>query len=146
MFTLLCPKKITSHSGEMIPARNSVGGRPLFFPLLYSVMCLTSPLFFSMVAAVLFTDTTSSRNTWGRTHLVSFSLQHRWWHQSWFVKACHQIWQTSWPHTRTHTHNYLGKSSSCHSSLTSMLSIRNVASAVPILWEDGLQLPAVNQQ
>lgn len=50
-------------------------------------------------------------------------------------------------HTDTHTQSaecsvggYLGKSSSCHSSFTSMLSMRRVTSAVPILGEDGLQL------
>lgn len=60
-----------------------------------------------------------------------------------------QIRQPVHTHTCAHTHSlahvymhklpreYLGKSSSCHSSFTSMLSMRNVASAVPILCQGG---------
>lgn len=58
--------------------------------------------------------------------------------------VCTQVRDTQITHT--HTRSYLGKSSSCHSSLTSMLSMRKVTSAVPILWEDGPQLAVDDKQ
>lgn len=113
-------------------------------PLQQTVMCLTSLLFFSMVAAVLFTD-------WIQPHHVMHNDSKK--EDTCFLSAfsrssddfkagpvCTQIKQTA------RTHNYLGKSSSCHSSLTSMLSMRKEASAVPILWEDGLQLTVGDEQ
>lgn len=79
-----------------------------------------------------------------RAHLLPFSIQQKWRIQSWACSAnlCKQIRQT----TEKPAHNYRGKSSSCHSSLTSMLSMCSGASAVPILWEDGLQPSEVGKQ
>lgn len=67
-----------------------------------------------------------------RTHLLPFSIKHV---RQIFRHGHGSVWLSL--SLSQHTQQYLGKSSSCHSSFTSMLSMRKVASAVPILSRGG---------
>lgn len=69
---------------------------------------------------VYWPDTSSCNYMKKRTHLLPFNVKHTW--------LLFSVYKSDNP-----PHTHLGKSSSCHSSLTSMLSMRKVASAVPIL-------------
>jgi len=124
------------------------------FPLLHTVTCWTP--FFYLPAAILFTDMIHSHHVHNGKHTPASSQPNR------HTRDCLSI--TTRPVcpsrrtnqancTQTHAHTlsfcsnkYLGKSSSCHSSLTSMLSMRKVASAVPILCQGGRASAHCGQQ